>query len=186
MERHPNNVGGGSAFFFLSLFFFFFCRLCGRVIHGQKYQGFFFFFFFFFFSFFCQSNIFFFFFFPRNFLQTETNSGKLLITVPAHLVCIKRGDRSDIRISARFPGDAPTFSLISLVTPLSPHTPPPPPPPPPPSTYRSPFPLLTCIKQSLLIIGPIIKLEYIWLPDLDPIKILECKCVILKAWYGGL
>ena len=128
-----------------------------------------------------STRAFFFFFLSRNFLQTETNSGKLLITVQAHLVCIKRGDRSDIRISARFPGDAPTFALISLVTP------PPPPLSPlsPPSTYRSPFPLLTGIKQSLLIIGPIIRLEYIWLPDLDPIKILECKCVILNAWYGG-
>ena len=135
----------GLPFFSLSLFFFFFAAYAGVKFIDKSTRVFFFFFFF----------------FPRNFLQTETNSGKLLITVPAHLVCIKRGDRSDIRISARFPGDAPTFSLISLVTPLSPHTPPPPPPPPPPSTYRSPFPLLTCIKQSLLIIGPIIKLEYI-------------------------
>lgn len=31
------------------------------------------------------------FFFSCNFLQTETNSGKLLITVQAHLVCIKGG-----------------------------------------------------------------------------------------------
>lgn len=70
MERHPNNVGGGSAFFF-SLFF-------PPAYAGVKFID-------------KSTRVFFFFFFSRNFLQTETNSGKLLITVPAHLVCIKRG-----------------------------------------------------------------------------------------------
>lgn len=66
MERHPNNVGGGSGFFF---FFLFFPAYAGVKFIDKSTRGF----------------------FSCNFLQTETNSGKLLITVQAHLVCIKRG-----------------------------------------------------------------------------------------------
>lgn len=68
MERHPNNVGGGSvAPPPLQPFFFF-------AYAGVKFID-------------KSTRVF----FSCNFLQTETNSGKLLITVPAHLVCIKRG-----------------------------------------------------------------------------------------------
>lgn len=63
MERHPNNVGGGSAFF------------SPPAYAGVKFID-------------KSTRVFF---FSCNFLQTETNSGKLLITVQAHLVCIKRG-----------------------------------------------------------------------------------------------
>lgn len=95
LERHLNNVGGGSAFFTPSSFF------------SPAYAGV---------KFIDKSTIFF---FLAIFCKRKLILGSFLLHCWLIWFALK-GDRSDIRISARFPGDAPTFTLISLVTAPSP------------------------------------------------------------------